>query len=55
MNDNFLINVEYNSAAGAYVASFADGQNISLSANNYTDAILEADMLDVKNYELGYN
>ncbi len=55
MNENFLINVEYSPVSGAYVASFADGQNISLSANNYTDAILEADMLDVNNYELGYN
>lgn len=55
MNENFLLNVEYSPVSGAYMACFADGQNILLSANTYTDAILEADMLDVNNYELGYN
>jgi len=28
---------------------------IQLGANNYQDAVLEADMLDVQNYERGYN
>ena len=55
MNENFLIDVEYSPASGGYMACFADGQNILLSANTYHDAVLEADMLDVNNYELGYN
>lgn len=55
MNQNFLVDVEYSPTAGAFMACFADGQNITLSANTYHDAVLEADMLDVNNYELGYN
>ena len=53
--DNFLISIEYDSVSGAYTACFADGQTILLSATTYQDAVLEADMLDVNNYELGYN
>lgn len=53
--DNFLIGIEYDSISNAYTACFADGQTILLAANTYQDAVLEADMLDVNNYELGYN
>lgn len=53
--DNFLIAIEHDEISGSYMACFADGQNILLGATNYHDAVLEADQLDVGNYELGYN
>ncbi len=53
--DNFLISIEYDSSANSYVACFSDGETISLNATNYQDAVLEADMLDMSNYEKGYN
>ncbi len=53
--DNFLISIEYDSTANSYVACFSDGETISLNATNYQDAVLEADMLDIGNFEKGYN
>jgi hypothetical protein len=52
---NFLLGVEYDSASECYVACFSDGEFIQLDANTYQDAVLEADMMDVQNYEKGYN
>ena len=54
---NFLIEIEYDSLSGSYMACYSDGQNILLGANTYEDAVLEADLLndEVDNYELGYN
>lgn len=52
---NFLVSIEYDALSEAYMACYADGQNILLGATTYHDAVLEADMLDVGNYELGYN
>jgi predicted RNase H-like HicB family nuclease len=54
---NFLIEIEYDSVSGAYMACYSDGQNVLLAANTYEDAVLEADLLndEVDNYELGYN
>lgn len=52
---NFLIGVEYDPVSGAYMACFLDGQNILLGATEYHDAVLEADMLEPENHELGYN
>jgi hypothetical protein len=53
--DNFLISIEYDSVANSYIACFADGETISLNSTNYQDAVLEADMLDIGNFEKGYN
>lgn len=53
--DNFLISIEYDSVANSYMACYADGETISLNSTNYQDAVLEADMLDIGNYEKGYN
>jgi hypothetical protein len=53
--DNFLISIEYDSSANSYMACFADGETVSLNSTNYQDAVLEADMLDMSNYEKGYN
>jgi len=50
---NFLIDIDYDPVSGAYMACFADGQNILLGATSYEDAVLEADMIDLDLYELG--
>jgi hypothetical protein len=52
---NFLISVEHDPVSGQYMACFFDGQNILLGATNYHDAVLEADMLEPEDYEVGYN
>ena len=52
---NFLISVDYDPVSGGYMASYFDGQNIMLGATTYQDAVLEDDMLEPENYELGYN
>lgn len=52
---NFLISVEYDSFLECYTACYSEGEVIQLNSNTYHDAVLEADMLDVENYEKGYN
>lgn len=52
---NFLVGVEYDTVSDAYIACFLNGQNILLGATTYHDAVLEADMLEPEDYELGYN
>ena len=45
--ENFLIGIMMNSN-GNYVASFSSGEFIELQASDYTDAVLEADLLQNK-------
>ena len=52
---NFLIGVDYDVVSGAYVANFFEGQSILLGATNFHDAVLEADLLQPEEYEVGYN
>ena len=52
---NFLISVDYDPVSGGYTASFFHGQTIVLNATTYQDAVLEADMLEPENFEVGYN
>jgi hypothetical protein len=52
---NFLLGVEYDSVSNCYIACYSGGEVIQLSSNTYHDAVLESDMLDVENYEKGYN
>jgi hypothetical protein len=52
---DFLLGVGYDSVSHCYVACFSEGGVIQLGANTYEDAVLEADMLNVENYEKGYN
>ena len=52
---SFLLSIERDSISNCYIAFFSDGESIQLNANTYHDAVLEADMLDVENYEKGYN
>lgn len=49
--DNFLIEIEYDALSGSYVACYANGQNILLAATSYHDAVLEADQLELADYE----
>ena len=53
--ENFLISVEYDPVSGAYMANFYQGQCILLGATSYHDAVLEADLLEPEEYEVGYN
>lgn len=49
--DNFLLEIEYDPFTGTYMACYADGKVIKLDANNYEDAVLEADHLELADYE----
>jgi len=50
--DNFFTGIEYDPFTGSYMACYADGMIIRLDANNYEDAVLEADMIEP--YEYSY-
>lgn len=52
---NFLISVDYDETSGSYMACFLHGQTIVLNARTYQDAVLEADMLEPVDFEVGYN
>lgn len=52
---NFLISIDHDPVTGGYMASYFNGQTIMLSASSYQDAVLEADMLEPEDYEVGYN
>jgi len=52
---NFLISIDHDPVSGGYMASYFDGQTITLNATNYQDAVLEADMLEPETFEVGYN
>lgn len=52
---NFLISIDYDPVSGGFMASYFDGQSIMLAASTYQDAVLEADMLEPENFEVGYN
>ena len=52
---NFLISVDFEPATERYMASFFNGQTIQMQANTYHDAVLEADMIEPEDYEVGYN
>lgn len=52
---NFLISIDLDPVSGGYMASYFDGQTIMLAASTYQDAVLEADMLEPADHEVGYN
>jgi hypothetical protein len=52
---NFLESVDYDPTSGGYMACFRHGQIILLNADNYTDAVSEANKLEPEDYEVGYN
>ena len=45
--DNFLISVEFDEFSSTYRASFVQGNDVELDANNYHDAVLEAGLIEV--------
>lgn len=49
--DNFLLGIEYDPNMGNYVAQFADGEEISLAAASYSDAMIEAHSINLCDYE----
>ncbi len=49
--DNFLLEIEYDPVYNSYLACYANGVVVQLGASTYQDAILEADHLDVAEYE----
>lgn len=46
--ENFLIDVQADQLSGTFQAVFADGLTVELDSNNYQDAVLEADLLQVE-------
>ena len=46
--ENFLIGIKQNETSGEFVACYAEGQDIALNADNYHDAVVEADLLDIE-------
>ena len=47
--DDFLIGIEYDGSS--YLANYFSGKTIQLGATSYEDAVLEADTLNVAEYE----
>ena len=49
--DDFLIDVQYDANSNYYVANYFSGKTIQLGATNYQDAVLEADSIQIGEYE----
>lgn len=49
--DNFLITIEYDAVYNSYLACYANGAVVQLGSSTYQDAVLEADHIDVAEYE----
>lgn len=49
--DNFIIDIKFDEDYNSYIAQFADGETVVLDATNYHDACLEADMLDLMEFQ----
>lgn len=47
--EDFLIGIEYDGSS--YVANYLSGKSIELDATSYQDAVLEADTLEIGEYE----
>jgi predicted RNase H-like HicB family nuclease len=48
---DFLISIQHRSDNGYYVAVFSNGQEYELSANDYDEALSEADQLITEYHE----
>lgn len=48
---NFIIDIKFDETYNSYVVDMADGQVVVLDATNYQDACLEADMLDMMEFQ----
>lgn len=49
--DDFLVDIQYDAVSNCYVANYFSGKTIQLGATNYQDAVLEADLIDIGEYE----
>jgi hypothetical protein len=49
--DNFLVDIEYDVVYNSFMACYSNGVVIQLGANNYHDAVLEADTIEPYDYE----
>jgi hypothetical protein len=49
--ENFIIDIKFDELYNAYVAEFADGEVVVLDATNYQDAVMEADMIDLMEFQ----
>jgi|TARA_R110000868_G_scaffold280872_2_gene541260 hypothetical protein len=41
--DNFLIDILFDNCSGNYVARMSSGDDVTLNADTYEDAVIEAD------------
>lgn len=49
--ENFIIDISFDETYNSYLAHFANGGVVVLDAQNYHDAVLEADMLDMVEFQ----
>jgi hypothetical protein len=49
--DNFIIDIKFDEDYSSYIATFSDGDIVVLDASNYQDAVMEADMLDMVEFQ----
>lgn len=47
--DDFLIDIEYDGSS--YIANYFSGKTIQLGAETYQDAVCEADLINIAEYE----
>ena len=51
MNDNFIISIDHDTDSGYFTACFANGESVKLNADDYQDAVMEADLLDATEFQ----
>ena len=49
--DNFIIDISFDEDYNSYIATFADGDVVVLDSSNYHDAVLEADNLNLMEFQ----
>lgn len=49
--DNFIIDISFDEDYNSYLANFAGGETVVLDSSNYHDAVLEADTLDMMEFQ----
>ena len=49
--ENFIIDITFDELYNSYMAQFANGESVVLDATTYHDAVLEADMLDMVEFQ----
>lgn len=49
--ENFIVDISFDEDYNSYLAQFANGEVVVLDSQNYHDAVLEADMLDMAEFQ----